>query len=106
MFKNLNRTQSDQADSISKLSSQLVLSRLPSAEPEVFSSEYNDWINLFEALISSRSLLDSEGIFYLKKYLSGEAKSCAQGLLSLSTSEAFHAAPKLLKERFGDDFIA
>ena len=70
MFKNLNRTQSDQADSISKLCSQLVLSRLPSAKPEVFSGdplEYNDWINSFEALISSRSLPDSEGIFYLKK---------------------------------------
>ena len=108
MFENLNRTQSEQADSISKLCSQLVLSRLPSAEPEVFSGdplEYNDWINSFEALISSRSLPDSEGIFYLKKYLSGEAKSCVQGLLSLSTSEAFHAALKLLKERFGDDFV-
>ena len=108
LFENLHRTQSEQSDSISKLCSQLVLNRLPSAEPDIFSGDpllYNDWINSFEALISSRSLPDSEGIFYLKKYLSGEAKSCVQGLLSLSTSEAFHAALKLLKERFGDDFV-
>ena len=88
-------------ESISKLCSQLVLNRLPSAEPEVFSGDplqYNDWINSFEALISSRSLPDSEGIFYLKKYLSGEAKACVQGLLSLSTSQAFHNALKVLKE--------
>ena len=48
MFENLNRTQSDQADSISKLCSQLALSRLASSEPEAFLGDllkYNDWIN-------------------------------------------------------------
>ena len=78
LFESQARSHSDQSESISKLCSQLVLNRLPSAEPEVFSGDplqYNDWINSFEALISSRSLPDSEGIFYLKKYLSGEAKS-------------------------------
>ena len=108
MFENQTRSQVDQSESISNLCSQLVLNRLPSAEPEVFSGDplqYNDWMNSFEALISSRSLPDSEGIFYLKKYLSGEARSCVQGLLSLSTSEAFHNALKVLKERFGDDFV-
>ena len=65
LFENLHRTQSEQSDFISKLCSQLVLNRLPSAEPDIFSGDpllYNDWINSFEALISSRSLPDSEGI--------------------------------------------
>ena len=76
------RSHAEQSESISKLCSQLVLNRLPTAEPEVFSGDplqYNDWINSFEALVSSRSVPDSKGIFYLKKYLSGEAKACVQG---------------------------
>ena len=62
-------------------------------------------MNSFEALVSSRSVPDSEGVYYLKKYLSGEAKACVQSLLSLSSSQAFHNALKTLKERFGDDFV-
>ena len=62
-------------------------------------------MNSFEALVSSRSVPDSEGVYYLKKYLSGEAKACVQGLLSLSTLQAFHNAFKMLKKRFGDDFV-
>ena len=62
-------------------------------------------MNSFEALVSSRSVPDSEGDYYLKKYLSGEAKACVRGLLSLSTLQAFHNALKTLKERFGDDFV-
>ena len=109
VFETQTRFKADeQSESISKLCSQLVLNRLPTAEPEVFSGDplqFNDWMNSFEALVSSRSVPDSEGVYYLKKYLSGEAKACVQGLLSLSTSQAFHNALKTLKERFGDDFV-
>ena len=66
MFENQTRSQIDQSKSISNLCLQLVLNCLLSAEPKVFSGDplqYNDFINSFEALISSRSLSDSEGIF-------------------------------------------
>ena len=49
-------------------------------------------MNSFEALVSSRSVPNSEGVYYLKKYLSGEAKAYVQVLLSLSTSQVFHNA--------------
>ena len=84
------------------------LNCLPTAEHEVFSGDplqFNDWMNSFEALVSSRSVPNSKGVYYLEKYMSGEAKACVQGLLSLSTSQAFHNALKALKERFGDDFV-
>ena len=70
VFENQSRSNVEQSESISKLCSQLVMNRLPSAEPDVFSGDplqYNDWINSFEALISSRLLPESEAIFYLKK---------------------------------------
>ena len=37
--------------------------------------------------------------------MSGEAKAYVQGLLSQSSSQAFHKALKVLKDRFGSDFV-
>ena len=37
--------------------------------------------------------------------MSGEAKECVAGFLSQCTSDSYKAALKLLKERFGSDFI-
>ena len=48
VFENHNRSHAEQSESISKLCSQLVLNRLPTAEPEVFSGDplqLNDWMN-------------------------------------------------------------
>ena len=51
VFENQTRFKAaEQSESISKLCSQLVLNRLPTAEP--FSGDplqYNDWMNSFEA---------------------------------------------------------
>ena len=76
VFGNQSCSNVEQSESISKLCSQLVMNRLPSAEPDVFSGyplQCNDWINSFEALISSRSLPESEAIFYLKKIFVGRS---------------------------------
>ena len=37
--------------------------------------------------------------------MSGEARECVAGFLSQCTSDSYKAALKLLKERFGSDFI-
>ena len=104
----LNRSQSEEKQSIEKLCSQMVLGRLPSPEPDVFSGDplkFTSWFNSFKALISTRSIPESERIFYLNKYLSGEAKESVEGFLSLCTPEAYYDALNLLKTRFGSDFI-
>ena len=108
MFESQNRTHVEQTDSISKLCSQMVLGRLPAPEPEIFSGDplkFTAWSNSFNALITSRSIPESECIFYLNKYLSGEAKSCVEGFLDQCTPEAYHNALALLNDRFGSDFV-
>ena len=104
----LTRAQAEQAETMEKLCSQLVLGRLPSPEPEVFSGDTLDftaWYNSFKTLVTTRSIPESERIFYLSKYLSGEAKDCVKGYLSLCTSNAYFAALETLKEIFGSDFV-
>ena len=98
----------EEKDSISKLCSQLSLGRLPVPEPDVFSGdplEFIAWFNSFNTLIRSSSIPDTESIFYLNKYLAGEAKDCVKGFLSLCTPEAYNAALETLKDRFGSDFV-
>ena len=104
----LSRAQSEQAETLEKLCSQLVLGRLPSPEPEVFSGDpldFTAWYNSFKTLVTTRSIPESERIFYLSKYLSGEAKECIKGYLSLCTPNAYFAALETLRERFGSDFL-
>ena len=106
--ESLNSSQVKQTESISKLCSQLSLGRLPVPEPDIFSGdplEFTAWFNSFNTLIRSSSIPDAECIFYLNKYLTGEAKECVKGFLSLCTSEAYYSALELLKERFGSDFV-
>ena len=83
---------------------QASLNRLPIPEPEVFSGDplqYFSWENSFHALISSRCVPENERIYYLQKYVSGEAKQCIDGFLSSCTPEAYDESLVLLKERFG-----
>ena len=91
-----------------RMCSQLVLGRLPVPEPEIF---YNDplmflsWKNSFKALITSRSIPKEERVYYLRKYVGGEAKMCIEGFLTLCTPDSFDEAFKLLEKRFGYDFV-
>ena len=98
----------NRSEMLENLVSQVNISRLPSPEPDVFDGdplEYNSWFNAFETLISTRNIPKNERIFYLRKYLSGPARDCVQGLLSLCSEDAYDDALKMLKERFGSDFI-
>ena len=64
----------------------MVLSRLPVPEPDVFLEDplkFTAWFNLFQTLITSRSILESERIFHLNKSLSDDAKAFVEGFLSL-----------------------
>ena len=67
-------------------------------------SEFTAWFNSFNTLIRSRYIPDAECIFYLNKYLTGEAKEYVKGFLSLCTADAYYSALKLLKERLSSDF--
>ena len=100
--------QIDQEEAITKLCSKLSLGRLPVPEPDVFIGdplEFTAWLNSFNTLIRTSSIPDSECIFYLNKYLSGEAKECVKGYLTQCTPNAYFTALETLKDRFGSDFV-
>ena len=108
MFKSQTQSQAEQAESITKLCSQMVLGRLPALEPNVFSGDplkFTAWFNSFQTLITSRSIPESERIFYLNRYLSDDANACVEGYLSQCTPDAYPNALKVLHDRFGSDFV-
>ena len=81
-FDKFDRAQMEQTETIEKLCSQLVVGRLPAPEPDVFCGDplkFTAWFNSFQTLVSTRSIPEPERVFYLNKYLSGEAKSCVEG---------------------------
>ena len=87
---------------------QASLGRLAAPEPEVFSGDplqFLSWKNSFKTLIDCRAIPQEERIYYLRKYVSGDAKQCIDCFLSLCTPEAYEEALALLEDRFGSDFV-
>ena len=86
----------------------MVLGRLPTPEPAIFSGDplqFTRWLNSFQTLITSRSIPESERIFYLDKYLSGDARECVDNFLFQSSPEAYHETLEQLHDRFNSDFV-
>ena len=93
---------------MSEMCAQMSLSRLPVPEPEVFLGDplqYFSWENSFQTLITTRGVPENERIYYLRKYVSGDAKQFIDGFLSLCTPEAYEESLLMLKERYGSDFV-
>ena len=83
-------------------------SRLPAPEPTIFEGDplkYPAWKASFSALIESRTIPPNEKMHYLRRYLSGEAKECVEGVFYFDTKDAYDGAWKTLESRFGDPFL-
>ena len=90
-----------------KVLEQLSWSRLPVPEPGVFSGDilkFPGWITSFNALVDRRSIPADEKLFYLKRYLSGEAREAVEGHFILGTESAYVQARAFLQKRYGDTF--
>ncbi|XDV25278.1 hypothetical protein PO909_029222 [Leuciscus waleckii] len=92
---------------IKVLAGPLSANRIPVPEPSVFSGDplqYNDWKLSFETLINQKNLQDKEKIYYLRRYVSGQAKKALNGYFLLGTESAYVAAWEILEERYGNPF--
>ena len=81
---------------------------LAALEPEVFGGDPLQFLsqkNSFKTLIDCRAIPQEERIYYLRKYVSGDAKQCIDCFLSLCTPEAYEEALTLLEDRFGSEFV-
>ena len=77
-----------------------------SVEPEIFSGnplEFNDWEIDWKTYVEAEELTEKEALRFIKKYLSGKARDCVIGLLSVNTAEAYRQVLRKLKERFSTD---
>ena len=83
------------------------MSRLPVPEPGLFNGDpihYPAWRNAFTTLIENYNIPNSQRIYYLQRYLEGDAKSCVGSHLLVPSSLSFQKAIQLLDKRFGDPF--
>ncbi|KAK3086460.1 hypothetical protein FSP39_018746 [Pinctada imbricata] len=84
------------------------LNRLPVPEPTIFTGDplrYVEWRTAFNALIERKGIADEEKIFYLKKYIGGEARQAIEGYFFSGSSSAYQTSRKVLEERYGHPFI-
>ena len=90
------------------LADQMNLGRLPAPEPNIFSGDplqHPMWNAASEILIAKKSVPPEERIYYLKKYLSSEAKEAIEGYFLISSAGAYEEAKQLIQKRYGDNFV-
>ncbi|KAG1935726.1 hypothetical protein F2P79_019030 [Pimephales promelas] len=82
--------------------------RLPIPEPTIFSGDplrFNDWKVSFQTLIDRKNIPTEEKIYYLRKYVGGPAKKAIESYFLLGSESAYHAAWRILEERYGNPFL-
>ena len=96
-----------QLTAITKLLEIQSQNRLPLPEPGIFSGDhlkYPTWIRAFESLVESRATKPSDRLYFLSRYVSGEAKEVIQGFMLMEGDDAYQKAKEVLHKRYGDSF--
>ncbi|KAL7882591.1 hypothetical protein SRHO_G00002490 [Serrasalmus rhombeus] len=86
----------------------LMMTRLPAPEPSVFTGDplaFTEWQTSFKALIETTCTSPAHKLFYLRKYISGDALSVLEGTFYRSDEEAYTQAWDALNKRYGHPFI-
>lgn len=93
---------------VQALQGSMVLSRLPAPEPFVFSGDplkFIEWSTSFKALIEGRCSNPADRLFYLQKYIDGEARSALEGSFYRKDEQAYQQAWEKLNARYGHSFV-
>lgn len=94
---------------VQALQESVALSRLPVPEPFVFFGDplkFIEWSTTFKALIERRCLNPADRLFYLQKYIDGEARSVLKGSFYRKDEQAYQQAWEKLNARYGHSFVA
>ena len=84
---------------------QVQLRNYPAPEPGIFSGDhmqYPSWRCAYRILVDEKKIPEAEKLYYLQRYLAGNAKEAVEGNLLVPTAESYQAAMALLDERYGD----
>lgn len=93
---------------VQALKESLVMSRLPVPEPFTFTGDplkFVEWSTCFKALIETSCTDSAHKLFYLKKYIGGEALCVLEGTFYRSDEEAYKQAWDALNKRYGHPFV-
>ncbi|XP_051803238.1 uncharacterized protein LOC127533647 [Acanthochromis polyacanthus] len=99
---------SSEASLVQALHDTMVLTRLPAPEPQVFSGDplkFLEWSTSFKTLIERHCTNPAERLFYLQRYISGEAQSVVEGSFFRKDDEAYSQAWEALNARYGHPFV-
>lgn len=86
----------------------MALIRLPAPKPSVFLGDplkFIEWSAGFKALIERKCTNPADRLFYLQKYISGEARSVLEGSFYRKDEEAYSQAWEALNARYGHPFV-
>ncbi len=86
----------------------MVLSRLPAPEPSVFTGDplkFLEWRTSFKAFIEWQCTNPADKLFYLQKYVSGEAQSVLEGSFYRKDNEAYNQPREALNSQYGHLFV-
>ena len=101
-------SRTNEASLAQVLKETLAISRLPAPEPFVFKGnplKFIEWSNCFKALIETSCVDPAHRLYYLKKYVDGEALSVLEGTFYRTDKEAYTQAWEALNKRYGHSFI-
>ncbi|KAL0147688.1 hypothetical protein M9458_056997 [Cirrhinus mrigala] len=97
-----------EASVVQVLQESMALSRLPVPEPFVFFGDplkFIEWSTTFKALIERRCPNPADKLFYLQKYIDGEARSVLEGSFYRKDEQAYQQAWEKLNARYGHSFV-
>lgn len=81
--------------------------QLPALEPQCFSGDFKDyhlWASSFKTLVTDQISDEKARLFYLSKYLRGEARDMVSIFLNATAPNSFDQAWNKLADRYGDSF--
>ena len=83
--------------------------RLPAPEPPIFSGntlEYHRWKCAFITLIECKSVMPSERIHFLVRYVAGQAKKLIDVVFCYQNNiSPYNRAMEIIEKRFGNAFV-
>ncbi|XP_052430381.1 uncharacterized protein LOC127971416 [Carassius gibelio] len=106
--ENKLETKVDEVVLVKALTESLAMTKLPAPEPFTFTGDplkFIEWRTCFKALIETNCTTSAHRLFYLKKYISGDALSILEGTFYRSDEDAYTQAWDALNKRYGHPFV-
>ena len=107
LHQHQNAVQRQQNKIVEMLATQQKKSYLPQAKIPIFDGdpmEYGPFFRAFENIIKSKTTSESERLYYLEQFTSGDVKDRIKSCQYLPPEKGYQEARRLMKKKFGDDY--